>query len=93
MGSGAVVIPVVVLDILTVLQWIRRVVFGLLFAGGIALGVAYCGSGCGASAAEYELHTRDCAERAAVIVEREGTTLEQDRADLAALRAECEAVQ
>lgn len=72
--------------------WIRRVALGLLFAAGIALAILHC-SGCGASAAEYELHTRDCAERAAAIVERTGTTLEQDRADLAALREECEAVQ
>jgi hypothetical protein len=52
-----------------------------------------CAAGCGASVSEYRRHTSECAERAAVIVEREGTSLEQDMEDLAALRAECEAVE
>ena len=46
MGSGAVVIPVVVLDILTVWQWARRITLGALFAGGLALAIVHC-SGCG----------------------------------------------
>lgn len=72
--------------------WVRRIVFGALFAAGLALAVFQC-SGCGASVSEYEAHTRDCADRAMAIVHREGTTVEQDRADMAALREECEAVE
>ncbi len=88
--------PVLAIDtiarLVTVWLWVRRVVFTLAVGAGLALAILHC-SGCGASVSEYEAHTRDCAERASVIVHREGTTVEQDRADLAALREECEAVE
>lgn len=42
-------IPVVVLDILTAWQWVRRITLGGLFAGGLALAIVHC-SGCGAGA-------------------------------------------
>jgi hypothetical protein len=75
----------------------RRVALSIIIGGavaaGIALGVSMCAAGCGASVSEYQRHTSECAERTARIIERRGTTLEQDREDLAALRAECEAVE
>jgi recombinational DNA repair protein (RecF pathway) len=77
---------------LTARLWVARLIWALLVGAGLALAISQC-AGCGASVAEYEEVTADCAERASVIVHREGTTLEQDRADLAALREECEAVE
>jgi hypothetical protein len=84
------------LTVLMVYERARRAIISIIIGGavaaGIALGVATC-AGCGASVAEYRRHTSECAERVAIILEREDTTREQDVADLAALRAECEAVE
>lgn len=85
------------LTVLALYERARRLLISIILGGavaaGIALGVATCAAGCGASVAEYQRHTATCRERATEIVEREGTTHEQDVADLAALRAECEAVE
>jgi hypothetical protein len=85
------------LTILMVYERARRAIISIILGGavaaGIALGVSMCAAGCGASVAEYRRHTSECAERVAIILEREDTTREQDVADLAALRAECEAVE
>jgi hypothetical protein len=56
--------------------------------------VAACCSGCGASAATqgaYALEQARCLANERDIVDRQGTTLEEDQASLAAERARCDA--
>lgn len=87
-------IPSGVLYALTAWHWARRFVLfvlPLLFGLGVA---SWC-SGCGTASAEvrtaYAIEQARCIAAERAIVDRAGTTEEQDRADLAAERARCDA--
>lgn len=70
----------------------RRILLGLLFAVGLALAIVHCG--CGASPATreaYTLETLRCVANEQAIVDREGTTADEDREALALERARCDA--
>lgn len=78
-------IPAPVANILR--AWhVARTLLVLSFAAGV---VAHC-AGCGPSLASIEAETVRCEAEARAIVERTGTTEEEDLTDLAALRARCE---
>lgn len=65
---------------------VARTCLVLAFAAGV---VVHC-SACGPSLASIEAETVRCEAEARAIVERPGTTEEEDLTDLAALRARCE---
>lgn len=82
-------VPTPVLYILAAWHYARRFVLfvlPLLFGLGVA---SWC-AGCGPSLASIEAETVRCEAEARAIVERVGTTEEEDLTDLAALRARCE---
>ena len=68
---------------------------GCLWVGALALATwAAVAAGCGASAevrASYATTVAECIAHERAIVDRQGTTEEQDEADLAAERARCDA--
>ena len=67
---------------------------GCLWLAALVCVAVWTGVGCGASAAvraSYAAETERCMAAESAIVARQGTTEAEDRADLAALRAECDA--
>lgn len=82
---------------MTALRWTVRTLHldePLAWALLVMCACAWLSSGCGASAATrstYALEQARCIANEREIVDREGTTLEQDQADMAAERARCDA--
>lgn len=87
-------IPAPVFYVLAAWHYARRFLAGAAcVAAGYAL-AHYC-AGCGAASTEvrtaYAIEQAACIAHERAIVDRAGTTEEQDRADLAAERARCDA--